>query len=152
MSDDGPPNLDRYIPLMYKQLLQADLRIHQIKGTSTQSKKAMIRIDKISSKSLRFSSELLFPVTPQITYSFQVVILNETIGLFGFIKWRQKEERLNFFEVELIIDDATRNKLNHLLKNLARKYMPAHMKAEYYYHYFADSTYDFKNSRINLLI
>ena len=85
-------------------------------------------------------------------YSFQVGILNETIELSGFITWRQKEERFNLFEVELTLNDATRNRLNTMLKNMARKYMPVHLKAEYYYHYFADSTYDFKNSRINLLI
>jgi hypothetical protein len=152
MPKEVTPSAHRFIPLMYKELLHAELRIVEVRGQSMQSKAAIVRVDKISVKGLRFLSELLFPVNPQIVFNFRVAILNETIDLRGTINWSQREDILNVFEVVFLIDDVTKAKLVTMLSNLARQFMPLHLKAEYYYHYFSESTYDFKNSRINLLL
>jgi hypothetical protein len=152
MPRDSTPSVHRYIPLLYKELLHAELRIVEVKGLSVQSKAAIVRVDKLSVKGLRFLTELLFPVNPQILFNFHVEILNETIDLKGSINWSQREESINLYEVVFIMDEITKAKLVAMLGNLAKRYMPLHLKAEYYYHYFSESTYDFKNSRINLLL
>jgi hypothetical protein len=152
MPKESTPGTHRFIPLMYKELLHAELRIVEVRGQSISSKPSIVQIDKISVRGLRFLSELLFPVNPQIVFSFRVFILKETIDLTGTINWSQREENLNLFEVVFQLDEATKAKLVTLLSNLARQFMPMHLKAEYYYHFFSESTYDFKNSRINLLL
>jgi hypothetical protein len=152
MTRESTPNVHRFIPLMYKEVLHAELRIVEVRGLSVQSKPAIVRVDKLSVKGLRFLSELLFPVNPQIIINFSVVILNETIDLKGTINWSQREESLNLFEVVFNMDEITKAKLVAMLGNLAKQYMPHYLKAEYYYHYFSESTYDFKNSRINLFL
>jgi hypothetical protein len=152
MSNEGTPGTQRFIPLRYKELLSAELRIIEVRGRTVQSKAALVQVDKISGKGMRFLSELLFPVNPQIVFLFRVVILQESIELKGSINWSQREDRFNLFEVVFTNEEAVKCKLIMLLGNLAKQYMPLHMKAEYYYHYFSESTYDFKNSRINLLL
>jgi hypothetical protein len=142
----------RFIPLIYKELLHAELRIVEVKGLSVQSKAAIVRVDKLSVKGLRFVSELLFPVNPQNIINFHMEILNETIDLKGTITWRQREESLNLFEVVFIMDEITKAELVAVLGKLVKRYIPLHLKAEYYYHYFSESTYDFNNSRINLFL
>jgi hypothetical protein len=139
-------------PLMYKELLLAELRIVEVNGLSVHSKAAMVRVDKLNVKGLRFLSELLFPVNPQIIINFHMEILNETIDLKGTIIWSQREESLNLFEVVFNMDEIMKAKLVVMLGNLVKRYMPLHLKAEYYYHYFSESTYDFNNSRINLFL
>jgi hypothetical protein len=152
MPRESTPNDHRFIPLMYKELLHAELRIVEVKGVSVQSKAAIVRVDKLSVRGLRFLSELLFPVNPQIIINFRVEILNETIDLKGTINWSQREESENLFEVVFIMDVITKVKLVAMLGNLAKQYMPLYLKAEYYYHYFSESTYDYKHNRINLLL
>jgi hypothetical protein len=152
MLKEGAPSAHRFLPLMYKELLHAELRIVAVKGRSMQSKAAIVQVDKISVKGLRFLSELLFPVNPQVVFNFRVIILNETIDLRGTINWSQREDILNLFEVVFQLDDLTKAKLVSMLSKLAKQFMPLHLKAEYYYHYFSESTYDFKHSRINLLL
>jgi hypothetical protein len=152
MPQKGTLSHDRFIPLMYKGFLPAELRIVEVGGQSMESKPAIVRVDKISGNRLHFLSELLFPINPQIVFNFRVSILNETIDLKGIIHQSQREALQNLFEVVLLIDDATKSKLVTMLGNLARHFMALHLKAEYYYHYFSESTTDFKNRRINLLL
>jgi hypothetical protein len=139
-----------FIPLMFK--LPAELRIVELKGCSMQSKAAIVRLNKLSIKGLRFSSELLFPINPHIILNFRVTILNETINLKGTINWSQNENNLNLYEVILIKNEQTKAKLISLLNSLIEQYKPLQLRAEYYYNYFSESTYDFNNSRINLLM
>jgi hypothetical protein len=141
-----------FIPLMFKEFLSAELRIVELKGLSMQSKAAMVHIDRFNVKGLRFLSELLFPVNPQIILNFRVDILNETIDLNGTINWSHCENNLNLYEVVLIKDEHTKAKLITLLNSLTRQYMPIHLRAEYYYKYFLGSACDFNNSRINFLM
>ncbi|MEX2460171.1 MAG: hypothetical protein WD469_02520 [Paenibacillaceae bacterium] len=141
----------RFIPMMYKKLLPAEICIVEIKGQAVKSSATMARIDKISGRGLRFLSELLFPVNALIVLHFRVVILNETIDLRGTLQGSQCENNLNLYDVVFIEDEQTKLKLLAMLNNLARQFIPLHLRAEYYYNYFSESTYDFKHSRINLL-
>jgi hypothetical protein len=142
----------RLIALRYKEPLRAKLSIVEVRGCSTQSKAALISVDKISVNGLRFLSELIFPVHPRIILNFRVVILDETIDLRGTITWSQREENTNIFEVIFIKDDLMSAKLKVMLSNLAIYYMPLHRRAAYYYNYISESTYSCENSRINLLM
>jgi hypothetical protein len=144
-------SMPSFIPLMLRESLPAELRIVELKGCSMQSKAAIVRLNKISTKGLRFSSELLFPINPHIILNFRVTILNETINLKGTINWSQNENSLNLYEVVFIKNEQTKAKLISLLNSLMRQYKPLQLRAEYYYNYFSESTYDFNNSRINLL-
>jgi hypothetical protein len=144
----------RFIPIMYKELLPAELRIVEIKGQAMKSSATTVRIDKISVKGLSFVSELLFPVNSLLILNFQVIILNETIDLRGTIQTSQRENNRYLYEVVFVFikDEETKAKLVDMLENLARHFIPLHLRAEYYYNYFSESTYDFKNGRINLLV
>jgi hypothetical protein len=144
-------SMPSFIPLMLRESLPAELRIVELKGCSMQSKAAIVRLNKISTKGLRFSSELLFPINPHIILNFCVAILNEAIDLKGTINWSQNENSLNLYEVVFIKNEQTKAKLISLLNSLMRQYKPLQLRAEYYYNYFSESTYDFNNSRINLL-
>jgi hypothetical protein len=152
MLKQGTSSASSFLPLMFKEFLPAELRIVGIKGLSVQSKPAIVRIDKINVKGLRFLSELLFPVNPHIILNFRMVILNKIIDLKGTINWSQCENNSNLYEVVLRKDEQTKAKLINLLNSLTRQYMPFHLRAEYYYKYFLEATCDFKNSRINFLI
>jgi hypothetical protein len=152
MQREGTTSEPSFIPLMFKEFLPSELRIVELKGLTVHSKAAMVRIDRFNVKGLRFFSELLFPVNPQIILNFRIVILNETIDLNGTIHWSHCENNLNLYEVVLIKDVRTKAKLITLHNNLTRQYMPLHLRAEYYYKYFIGSAYEFKNSRINFLM
>jgi hypothetical protein len=152
MLREGTSSTSSFITLMFKEFLSAELRIVELKGLTVQSKAAMVRIDKFNVKGLRFLSELLFPVNPQIILNFRMVILNETIDLNGTINWSHCDNNLNLYEVVLIKDEQTKAKLITLLNSLMRQYMPLHLRAEYYYKYFLGSACDFKNNRINFLM
>lgn len=141
----------RFIPLMYKKLLPAELQIVEIKGQAVKSSSTSVRIDKINGKGLSFLSELRFPVNPLIILNFQVSLLNECIDLKGTVQSIQCENNMNAYEVIFIKDEETKVKLVDMLENLARQFIPLHLRAEYYYSYFLESTYDYKKSRINLL-
>jgi|SRR5665647_797503 len=142
----------RSIPMMYKKLLPAELRIVEVKGQAVKSRATMTRVDKINVKGLWFLSELLFPVNSLILLNFQVSILDETINLRGTVQSSQRDNNRYLYEVVFIKDEQTKSKLNGMLNNLARQFIPLQLRAEYYYNYFSESTYDFKNSRINLLV
>jgi hypothetical protein len=150
MLTEGISSASNFIPLMFKDFLPAELRIVEVIGRTVQSKAARVRIDKINVKGLRFSSELLFPVSPQIIFNFHVVILNEGLDLKGTIKWTYSDNNLNIYEVELHKDEPI--KLFAPIKNLMRQYMPLHLRAEYYNKYFLESASDFYQNRINFLL
>jgi hypothetical protein len=152
MLREGASSATSFIPLMFKEFLAAELRIIETNGLIVHSKAAMVHIDKFNVKGLRFISELLFPVNPQIILNFRIAILNETFDLNGTINWSQYESNMNLYEVVLIKDEQTKAKLITLFNSLTRQYMPFQLRAEYYYKYFIGSACDFNNSRINFLM
>lgn len=152
MKAEEASHTTRSIPMTYKKLLPAELRIVEVKGQAVKSRATMTRVDKINVKGLWFLSELLFPVNSLILLNFQVSILDETINLRGTVQSSQRDNNRYLYEVVFIKDEQTKSKLNGMLNNLARQFIPLQLRAEYYYNYFSESTYDFKNSRINLLV
>lgn len=141
-----------YIPLLCNSLLQGELRMVKIRGNVVKSGKANVMIERISMKGLRFISEFKFPVNPQILFSFTIRFGDVVAKLEGYIVWSKHKESGSEYEVVLTLNGSAAAQLAGLLQQLAIQYIPAYQKAEYYYHYFTESTFDFRNNRINLLV
>jgi hypothetical protein len=152
MLKEANRSIQRFIPLMFKGFLHAELRIVEAKGRCIQSKSTFVRINEINILGLQFLSELLFPVNPQLILNFRVIIFDEAIELRGTINLCQRVNDLNLFEVDFNLDDLTKAKLSNMIINLAKHYTPLHQRAEYYYTYFSESAYNFTSNRINLLL
>lgn len=130
--------------------LEGTLSIIEVKGAPTKSNKLTVRIDKINETGLRFFSDLSFPLDSQITLNFNIMSGNEIIDLRGHLIGSRLYDNITLFEVEFIKNEQTKLKLTHLHTALARNYVTLYQKADHYYNYFAESSFLFKRSRINL--
>jgi hypothetical protein len=141
-----------YVPQVHKELVHAELRIVQVRGRFACSKPAIVRVDKISVNRLSFVSPLVFPVLPQMMYKLQLTIINEAIELAGSISRCRLKDYYHLYELSYTLDESDKAKLFRQLSELSRLRMPLHLKADYYYQYFAEPTYRFQTNRINILL
>lgn len=152
MSNDGHNGRIESIPLLFRDHLYAQLRIVEVKGRPSSSRPGRVEIGNISAKSLRFLTELRFPVGPFVVLAMDLTIVDRPLRLTGYIIYSRRKKTKNEYELVFTIDETTRAELRDQLHKLAMMYVPQYMKAEYYYHFFAESSYDFANNRINLLV
>lgn len=152
MTNEGITGQQTSIPMLFGDRLYADLRIVEVKGSAAESRPARVEIETISPKGLRFVTELRFPVGPLLMLAFDISIASHHIRLKGFIVYSRRKKTKNEYEILYLIDEPTKVELRKLLHKLAMMYVPQYMKAEYYYHFFTESSYDFANNRINLLM
>ncbi|WP_409341848.1 hypothetical protein [Paenibacillus sp. MBLB4367] len=152
MSNDGRIGRTGSIPLLFRDHMYAELRIIEVKGNASSSRPACVEVEAISSKCMRFVTELSFPVGPFVVLAINLTIVDRPIRLKGYIVYSRRKRAKNEYELVLTIDETTRVELRDQLHKLAMLYVPHYMKAEYYYHFFAESSYDFANHRINLLM
>jgi hypothetical protein len=152
MLREGIADTYHYVPQSHKEFIHAELRIVQIRGRSAYSKPAIIHVDKISVNNLIFRSPLVFPVLPRMMYKLQLTIMNETIELAGSISRCRLKDYYHLYEMSYTLTEPAKAKLFEQLSELSRLSMPLLLKADYYYRYFAETTYRFQTNRINILL
>ncbi|HEY5563782.1 MAG TPA: PilZ domain-containing protein [Clostridiaceae bacterium] len=84
---DGRFRVKLFYPLV------SDMKIESINGKKADVNDTKVLIDNIGPSGLKFISNLVLPVKPEIMFNFGTIILNETIYLSGKIVW--KEESVN---------------------------------------------------------
>lgn len=112
----------RYYRIYFRNLLEADLTIKEIKGRNVDVGNSKVLISNISAVGLCFISNLRLPAERQIILQFFTQLDNTIIKINGYIVW-SKEADNDLFEygVEFIIGEKERTDLLNLLDKIKIK-------------------------------
>ncbi|WP_135553043.1 hypothetical protein [Paenibacillus cymbidii] len=140
-----------HIPLKSCESLYGELRIVRIGDRLIRTGKAIIDVEKISLKGMRFECDFRFPVNPQIGFAFTIRIMDEFAYMPGTLVWSEKQGVRFEYEAVFQTSEPMRKQLLRLLYQLAMQSIPAYRQADYYYHFLDDSTFDLRRGRVHFL-
>lgn len=143
--------ISSHVPLKSNESLYGELRIARIGDNLVRTGKAIIHVEKISLKGMRFECDFRFPVNPQIGFAFTIRILDEFAYMPGTVVWSEKHGVRFEYEAVFQASEPMRRQLLRLLHQLAMQSIPAYQQADYYYHFLGDSTFDFRRGRVHFL-
>ncbi|BAU26680.1 PilZ domain-containing protein [Aneurinibacillus soli] len=109
----------QFFRLTLKNPLISDVTIIRVKENAIETGSANVLIEDISAGGLRFTSNVLLPVTPQIILEFETTILNQMVKFPGYIVWKKSSETgLQEYGVQFTIDNEQFPNITSILHQL----------------------------------
>lgn len=110
----------RYFRIKPDRVLDAQMTISQIESKSIKTGFTSVRIINISPGGLRFSSELKFPVNPDVVLEFSIPVCERTIDIKGHVVYRTASDQFLFeYGVSFTqVDESMHMYLSNLFNNM----------------------------------
>ncbi|NLK73563.1 MAG: EAL domain-containing protein [Clostridiales bacterium] len=109
----------KYFRVKFRQLLECDLTISEIKGKKINVGNTKALVKNISSGGLCFIGNVRFPVGKEMLLQFSTKLLGNEIKVMGYPVWiKSTEQDLHEYGVEFLINDSDRADLTQIINEM----------------------------------